>query len=114
MTPSATNELREKILEVIKGYEPVGHLDGSPEQKVIESGYDLDKDLRTEFGFYWEYEDMEECADQILSAIAEALGAEAREYFKHNKTLVTGVPLFELAVPLDKINHILGTAEGKG
>jgi hypothetical protein len=75
-----TTTTREQILETIKGFEPVGHLDGTSEQNVIPAGYDLDKDLRTEFGFYWEYEDMEACADKIMNLVnsyATTLAEEA-------------------------------------
>lgn len=58
-------QLRAKILETIKGYEPVAKGDGTP------IGYDLDKDGRTEFGFYWEFEDMEDCADAIMALLDE-------------------------------------------
>jgi len=70
---SDLDKLRETILEVIKGFEPVGHLDGTPEKKVIPAGYDLLKDERTEYGFYWEYEDMELCADKIMAAVEQAV-----------------------------------------
>lgn len=61
--------IEKKTLEIIKGFEPIGHLDGTSEKKMISNGYDLDKDGRTEFGFYWEYEDMAMCANKIATEI---------------------------------------------
>ena len=54
----------EKILKIIKGYEPV-------KKGNKKLGYDLVKDGRTEFGFYWEYEDMEDCARKIAKKLVQ-------------------------------------------
>lgn len=59
--------LRDEILEIIKGYETVARSDGKG--GTIPAGYDLDKDGRTKFGFYWEYEDMEACADKLVALL---------------------------------------------
>ena len=67
-----------KIADIIKGYEPVAHLDGNPGKKEIPNGYDLAKDSRTEFGFYWEYEDMDDCAKKI-AALFSTQQAQMRE-----------------------------------
>ena len=57
------NTKEEEIFDIISGYEPVANQNG-------ELGYDLDKDGRTEFGFYWEYEDMRDCAKKIATLLA--------------------------------------------
>jgi hypothetical protein len=63
--------LRDKIFEIIKGFEPIAKGDGNGGEVPL--GYDLIKDERTEYGFYWEYEDMEYCAEKLVSAIRAAI-----------------------------------------
>lgn len=65
---TSTQEGKEKTLgvqiyELMAGYEPVKDNNGK------DLGYDLQKDGRTKFGFYWEYADMMECAKKIQALI---------------------------------------------
>jgi hypothetical protein len=95
-------DLRKKIVET-----PVGHLDGTPEQNVIPSGYDLIKDERTEFGFYWEYEDMEKCADKIMALIA----SYGRELQIDDREVLIG--MFEANKDNISVGEIIATLKGQ-
>lgn len=78
--PKENTDLREQIYAILAGYEPVGDAHGNP------IGYDLEKDNRTEWGFYWEYEDMREAAENIGKLVHQArvdeLNTIRREFWR--------------------------------
>lgn len=63
--PIVNTGLAGKIEEVLRGKEPVANGHGEPLE------FDLLKDGRTEYGFYWEFEDIAAAAKEIANMVED-------------------------------------------
>lgn len=59
--------LARQVEELLRGYEPVADGHGNPK------GLDLAKDGRTEYGYYWEFEDIAEAAERIAALLQDEI-----------------------------------------